>query len=35
MTRFLLEMQEAIGELNQIKAGKSKGRPVADLLNEL
>jgi hypothetical protein len=35
MTRFLLEMQEANGELNQIKAGKSKGRPVADLLNEL
>lgn len=34
-TRFFLEMQEAIEELNQIKTGKSKGRLVADLLNEI
>ncbi|HLW50711.1 MAG TPA: hypothetical protein VKZ78_07030 [Sphingobacteriaceae bacterium] len=34
-TRFLLELQESIEELNQIKSSKSKGRPIADLLNEL
>ena len=32
---FLTELQEAVEEVNLIKAGKRKGRPVEDLLNEL
>lgn len=32
---FLNELKEAIEEVKQIKAGKIKGRPAEELLNEL
>ena len=34
-SRFLSELQEAVEELKLIKAGKLKGRPAEELLNEL
>lgn len=33
--QFLKEFEEAIEEVNQIKAGKKKSRNVEDFLNEL
>lgn len=33
--RLLDEIQEAVGEVNLIKQGKLKGRPVEELFNEL
>ena len=32
---FITELKEAVYEVNLIKAGKLKGRPATDLLNEL
>lgn len=34
-SQFLYELKEAINDVNLIKAGKLKGRPVEELLNEL
>lgn len=34
-SRFLNEIQEAIADVNLIKQGKLKGRPVEELINEL
>jgi hypothetical protein len=33
--KFLDEFKDAIEEVNQIKAGKKKGRPFQELLDEL
>ncbi|TYR36919.1 hypothetical protein FXV77_06995 [Sphingobacterium phlebotomi] len=33
--RFLDEIREAVKDVNLIKKGKLKGRPVEELLNEL
>ena len=33
--QLLAEMEEAVNELRLIRAGKKKGRPVQELLNEL
>ena len=33
--RFILEMKEAVNELNLVKAGKKKARNAEDFLNEL
>ncbi len=33
--RFISELSKAVEELNQIKAGKKKGRPAKELLSEL
>ncbi len=33
--QLVTEMKQAIKELNLIKQGKAKGRPVKELLNEL
>jgi len=33
--KFLDEFKEAVEELNQVKEGKIKGRPVQELLDEL
>ncbi|TJZ53590.1 hypothetical protein FAZ15_16265 [Sphingobacterium olei] len=33
--RFLDEIREAVQDVNLIKQGKLKGRPVEELLNEL
>jgi hypothetical protein len=33
--KVLADLQESIDELNQIKAGKKKGRDLKDFLNEL
>jgi hypothetical protein len=32
---FLNELKEAVAELNLIKAGKKKGKPLTEFLNEL
>lgn len=34
-SQFLNELREAVDDVNLIKAGKLKGRPVEELLNEL
>lgn len=33
--QFLSELEQAVNEVNLIKAGKLKGRPAEDLLDEL
>lgn len=34
-TRFLKELKQAVDEVNLIKAGKKKAKPLSEFLNEL
>ena len=34
-TEILLKLQSAVEEVNQIKAGKKKAKPLSDFLNDL